>query len=234
MQVNNSASDQHATSFGKKAYDHSLQALTESEIRLQFLDFEGFDRADRQNVMRGMDDDLDQDRLNDRSGSEVADSDETDDSDQYSNDEIELALLNPSNHNTAYNPDDSIQLYTEMFNILEGKRCWKLRNRIPKAINVEQWFQQDILENDRIFKAFFRMDKASFGNLVEEIKDHSVFHNESNFSQKDVRYQLAVFLYRLGGKAGGDTNLVSGVMLGLSEGTVSLYIRRVLVALIYH
>src|SRR5205807_2412864 len=64
------------------------------------------------------------------------------------------------------------------------------------------------------------------------IEDHPVFHNHSNNKQFPVRYQLCVFLYRLGGAEGGGSHSRTGILLGLGEGTVSLFSNRVLQAIL--
>jgi hypothetical protein len=49
------------------------------------------------------------------------------------------------------------------------------------------------------FEELFRMDRQSFDLLVYEIKDNPIFlNNLPSAEQIPVRYQLAVFLYRLG------------------------------------
>ncbi|KAI5840342.1 hypothetical protein DFP73DRAFT_453798, partial [Morchella snyderi] len=111
-------------------------------------------------------------------------------------------------------------------------RYMQHRYRIPKATTVKEWFHQPILDDPRVFRVFFCMDCSSFEFLVSILQTNPVFHNEAYFQQKPVHYQLAVFLFQLGGKGGGDTNLVSRIMLGVAESTISLYAQRVLTAIL--
>lgn len=134
--------------------------------------------------------------------------------------------------NTAVVGLNYLEFYEETQFFLQSIRYIQPRYRIPKATTVEEWFHQPILDDPRIFRVFFRMDRSSFEFLVSILQTNPVFHNDANFQQKLVQYQLAVFLFRLGGKGGGDTNLVSGIMLGIAEGTISLYVQRVLTAIL--
>lgn len=122
--------------------------------------------------------------------------------------------------------------YNDMISCLESQRYWMPRSRTVKATTIEQWFHQPMFDKPHIFRSTFRMDRSSFDLLVKAIHQHLVFSNQSNCNQKPVQYQLAVFLYRLGGRSGGGTQMQSGLALGVGEGTIPLYFGRVMTAIL--
>ena len=71
------------------------------------------------------------------------------------------------------------------------------------------------------------MQPANFGGLCHHIENHAISQNESGNPQIRPRYQLVIFLYRLG-NPGGVSHEDTSTLLGLGEGTVSLYSNRVL------
>ena len=78
---------------------------------------------------------------------------------------------------------------------LKKQRYMKERVRIPKAPNISGY----LLDLDNIrFKQEFRMSKASFHQLLDEIKLHPIFQNQSNIPQRPVKDQLMVTLKRMG------------------------------------
>jgi len=121
------------------------------------------------------------------------------------------------------------KLFSEVREEIKGKRYWADRGW-SKGLNLRQWF--DGISNPRQFRSLFRMDSEHFFELLVLIKDHPVFHNQSNNKQFPVQYQLCVFLYRLGGAEGGGSHARTGILLGLGEGTVSLFSNRVLRAIL--
>ncbi|KAF8428795.1 hypothetical protein EV426DRAFT_528251, partial [Tirmania nivea] len=82
------------------------------------------------------------------------------------------------------------------------------------------------------FQQFFRMGVESFLHVHELIYQDPVFYNESRNPQVSSSKQLAVCLKRLASEsstAGGTINV--GQVFGIDEGTVTLYTRHFLKAL---
>ncbi|CAG8730506.1 728_t:CDS:2 [Gigaspora rosea] len=71
-------------------------------------------------------------------------------------------------------------------------------------------------------------DWSTFFALVNQIKNHSIFHSNSNNLQTDVEIQLAVTLYRLGALS---TIWNVSMLFGIAEGTVLLFMDRVTTAI---
>ncbi|KAL2610578.1 hypothetical protein R1flu_029151 [Riccia fluitans] len=83
---------------------------------------------------------------------------------------------------------------------------------------------------DDLFEVL-RMDKCTFLKLLDRVKDHSIFQNESSHPQALVVVQLAVALDRLGHEGNGVCNERSKELWGVSHGTIVNYTKRVLVAI---
>ncbi|PLW42860.1 hypothetical protein PCASD_07225 [Puccinia coronata f. sp. avenae] len=78
---------------------------------------------------------------------------------------------------------------------LKKRRYMKERVRIIRAPNIGS-FLFDL--DEACFKQEFRMTQHSFYQLLDEIKSHPVFHNQSNIPQRPVKDQLMVTLKRMG------------------------------------
>lgn len=129
----------------------------------------------------------------------------------------------------------SVGLSDEFLNHLNSTRYWDTRGPyLPTIINVESWFHQPRFENnDRKFRKVFRMNREIFYKLLEKIECHSAFQNQSTSAkQTPVKYQLAIFLYRLGSKGGGGSLEQVGDSVGVGVGTVLNFSRRVMRAIL--
>ena len=100
-------------------------------------------------------------------------------------------------------------------------------------------FQQDLetgesawLTDDEFLNKY-RMTRESFNAIVDLIKDHRVFKKESQQGrqQPPVAHQLMVLLRYLGSEGGGGCNPDLRNMFSIGRGTVELYKRRVVTAL---
>lgn len=91
------------------------------------------------------------------------------------------------------------------------------------------------------FRQSVRMSKESFQDLVLRIKTHPIFHNNSNCPQRPVHIhttyiqvwlQLMVTLERMGldGNGASVGRIARGA--GIGNGSVTLYVRRVMEALL--
>lgn len=124
-------------------------------------------------------------------------------------------------------------IYDEMITLIGKRRYWvsRISSSSTRVITVEKWFHQPLFANPRVFRAIFRMDKECFYTLAASIENHPVFQNQSLSSpQKAVKYQLSVFLYKMGGA--GTTQVSTALALGVGDGTIPLYVNRVLKALL--
>ena len=72
------------------------------------------------------------------------------------------------------------------------------------------------------------MEKQHFIKLVQVLQNNTIFQSEGNKPQVPVELQLAIFLRRLDSK----DNIVSICSwYGVSEGTIILYVNRVIKAI---
>jgi hypothetical protein len=120
--------------------------------------------------------------------------------------------------------------------VLKRRRYWEPR---PTPQPIEKGGIQQLCRlvedlhakpNTRKFRSMFRMDPPDFDALLSVISQHENFQNRSINPQLNPRYQLAVFLHRLG-SPGGFSQEDTSTLLHLGEGTVSLYCNRVLGAI---
>ena len=98
---------------------------------------------------------------------------------------------------------------------------------IPKS---SHWYYEILPSyDDKRFKKILRITSENFKILVNLISDHEIFQIKGQRKQAPVELQLAVFLHRIGGKS----NIFEICSrFGISEGTVILYINRIIKAII--
>jgi hypothetical protein len=77
----------------------------------------------------------------------------------------------------------------------------------------------------------FRMQRGSFVQLVDLIKDHEVFQQKGKKKQAPVAHQLLVLLMYLGTSGSGASNPRLRSFFGLGRGTVELYRNRCVTAI---
>ncbi|PKY63331.1 hypothetical protein RhiirA4_334989, partial [Rhizophagus irregularis] len=73
------------------------------------------------------------------------------------------------------------------------------------------------------------MDSLNFQKLVLTLSTHQIFHNNSCHLQAPVEFQLAIFLRRIGSK---ENIFEICSRFGIAEGTVYLYCKRVMIAIL--
>ncbi|CAG8818881.1 3902_t:CDS:1, partial [Dentiscutata erythropus] len=96
----------------------------------------------------------------------------------------------------------------------------------PKS---DDWVRNVLFNYDEVrFRRTLRMNKPTFFALVDQIQNHSVFHSNSTNLQTEVKIQLAVTLYRLGSPS---TIWTNSMLFGIAEGTVHLFMDRVVTAI---
>jgi len=90
------------------------------------------------------------------------------------------------------------------------------------------WLLNDQLLSERQFKAVYRMTRNSFQIFLDQIWQHPIFYNNSNHPQlRPPKYQLQVALYHFGGGACG-SHIRTAIQFGLAEGTVEVYVHRLI------
>ena len=77
-----------------------------------------------------------------------------------------------------------------------------------------------------------RVDPDIFDSIANKIRDHRVFHNNSNTPQAPVEIQLAIFLFQAGYYGNAASPEAIGLWAGVSPGTVSNCTNRVMMALL--
>src|ERR1043165_6248243 len=98
---------------------------------------------------------------------------------------------------------------------------------IPKS---SHWFNKILpFYNDKHFKKILRMTLESFTKLVKLISSYDIFKSNSKRKQAPVELQLAIFLHRIGSRS-DIFNICS--KFGIGEGTVILYTKRIIKAII--
>ena len=114
-------------------------------------------------------------------------------------------------HNTLLPPHelDTFEMITrlqadiEMFQKLRNTRYFNPRTKIPKSgsLHLAWEYAKNPAHHDsdhELFTQMLRVSPGVFSVIVELIKDHNVFCNNSNVPQTPVDYQLAVTLYWMG------------------------------------
>ncbi|CAG8697050.1 15942_t:CDS:2, partial [Dentiscutata heterogama] len=106
-------------------------------------------------------------------------------------------------------------------------------NNPSRIINVypksNHWYSNILFNYDKIqFHRTLRMKQSMFWMIINKIKTHKIFKNISQNKQSPIEKQLAVVLYRLGGKA---TIWNICFKFRIAKITVSLFISRVIKAL---
>jgi hypothetical protein len=122
--------------------------------------------------------------------------------------------------------DNNNDLIKEILLALSSSRYLASRNHIPKS---KHWYYEILpLYDDIRFKKVLRMERQQFNKLVQVLQNDTVFQNKGNKPQAPVEFQLVILLRRLGSK---DDILSICSRFGISEGTVILYINRVMKAI---
>ncbi|CAG8650757.1 435_t:CDS:1 [Scutellospora calospora] len=103
-------------------------------------------------------------------------------------------------------------------------------NNPSRSINVriksDHWYSNILFNYDELwFRQTLRMKPSTFWMIVNKIQNHEIFKNIPQRKQNSIEKQLAVVLYRLGGKA---TIWDICSKFGIAEGTVPLFTTRVI------
>jgi hypothetical protein len=126
-----------------------------------------------------------------------------------------------------------LQNLTSYNNLLEtilASRLLNPRTPVPKSSQLYLVLVEFKIDKPNHFHRNLRVSPSTFDELVNRIKDHSIFENQSNNMQFPVEIQLAIALYRFGHD--GNAASVEGIAqwAGVSAGMVIKATRRVIVA----
>ena len=127
----------------------------------------------------------------------------------------------------GFNDDISAE---NLLMLVSSQRYLGPRLRVPK----DHGFLHTVLLNldeDR-WRQEIRMSKEAFCHLADHLATNKVFHNRAFLQQKPIELQLMVALYRLGGDGGNASVEKISRRFGVAEGTVELYTRRSMAAIL--
>ena len=115
----------------------------------------------------------------------------------------------------------------QVIRAIQGTQYLNPRLRVPRIGNLESvWKYAEDPSFHTHFESMLRVSPLIFDIILNLIKDHPVFHSNSNIPQTDVKFQLAITLYRLGhyGNAASVGDIARN--FGYSEGAVELFTQR--------
>ena len=116
---------------------------------------------------------------------------------------------------------------TRVLRAIRDTRYLNPRLRVPRIGDLASvWKYAENPAFRTHFKLMLRVSPLIFDIILNLVKDHPVFHSNSNIPQTDVRFQLAITLYRLGhyGNAASVGDIARN--FGYSEGAVELFTHR--------
>lgn len=125
-----------------------------------------------------------------------------------------------------------LQADIDLFRTIKNTRYLNTRTSIPKSGCLHlAWEYAKNPAHHHLFTQMLCVSPAVFSVIIELIKDHLIFHSNSNVPQTPVDYQLAVTLYRMG--RFGNAALLADVAreAGCSQGSVELWTDRCLLAI---
>jgi len=157
-----------------------------------------------------------------------------------------ITRRNDADDRLIFDDDDSLEdalddEYEDMFIHLQQQRYLnerKSRNRNDICFDLSDCLSSESLRfNDEEFLSHFRLTREQFEGVAHIISSHPIFVQQLRKNNaKCHKFQLLVFLYRVGqeGPAGGDVKV--GSFFGIGKGSVHNYVRTVTKALraLYH
>ena len=119
------------------------------------------------------------------------------------------------------------QSFSERYDTIRRKNC-QIRPppQLPHTLNVLHQ------QKPTHFREILRVNPSTFDHLLAAIEDDPVFGNNSRTQQAPVEWQLAVALYRFGHSGNGVGQTPVSRWAGLGHGTVALYTKKVLTAIL--
>ncbi len=122
-----------------------------------------------------------------------------------------------------------LHLDLHMLQTIRTTRYLNPRDPVPKldtpSLSLVWEYAKDPTQHAR-FRHMLRVSPHVFDVIIDLIKDHPVFFNNSNYPQAPVEFQLAVTLFRMGrfGNAASLEDIAREA--GCSEGSVEAYTDR--------
>jgi hypothetical protein len=131
-------------------------------------------------------------------------------------------------------PDDDLAQFTDnlnfdlnVINAIQTTRYLRGCDDVPKAGNLHlAWEYAANPENHHRFVHMLCVSPHVFNFILDLIKDHPVFQNNSNTPQAPIHVQLAVTLYHVGHFGNGACLEDIAWDAGYSEGAVEMFIDR--------
>ncbi|KAI9231121.1 MAG: hypothetical protein BYD32DRAFT_230174 [Podila humilis] len=139
--------------------------------------------------------------------------------------EIELTMLM-----AVYNDDDEgAEELLDLYYLASSSRF--TQERIRRHRNDHFFVEKFPVLTDAEFRSTFRTTRQGFAALVSHIEGHPVFSNNSTCPQLHPAWQIGIALARFGGGGNGSSAMSKQVLTGLAVGTIDLYTKRVVKAL---
>lgn len=126
--------------------------------------------------------------------------------------------------------DDMFDDLWDAYVLLNNSRY--LNDRVKSPRSTEFLLDCALKLNVKEFQQNFRCDIESFHQLVELLEPCAVFHNKSTCPQTAVTWQVAIALWRLGHNGNGAATVMESMLFGFGVGTIVLFTRRVITALL--
>lgn len=115
---------------------------------------------------------------------------------------------------------------------ITSTRYFNLRSPVPRSGNLHlAWEYARNPQFHGRFQHMLRVSPFVFNVIHELIKDHPIFHNNSNNPQIPSEYQLAITLFRMGRYGNAACIQDIAMVAGVAEGTVELCTRRCFTAI---
>ncbi|KAG5636454.1 hypothetical protein H0H81_007996 [Sphagnurus paluster] len=137
---------------------------------------------------------------------------------------LQAYLLHLSLRDTASPPHElavdellvRLQADIDLFNLIQDTRYLNPRTSVPKAGNLHlAWEYAKNPAHHDMFIQMLRVSPVVFMVILELIKDHPIFMNNSNVPQTPVDYQLAVT--RGQGRGKGDISFYRAMVTTMSR-----------------
>jgi hypothetical protein len=113
-----------------------------------------------------------------------------------------------------------------------GPRTYDVSRRMPNVPVHDAPMAFLYSLDEARFRQEVRLGPVAFYSLARMLESHDVFKNRSNHAQASVEAQLAVFLAKLGWFGNGASVGILARMFCIAEGTVVLYCKRCLLAIL--
>ncbi|KAF9199224.1 hypothetical protein BGZ49_010694 [Haplosporangium sp. Z 27] len=129
--------------------------------------------------------------------------------------------------------EEDEELINELLEISEHVSSSRFIQRNPIYRRIS-YFLTEVFPDmpDGEFRAMFRTTREGFKGVLELVKDNPIFHNASRHQQAHPSVQLAVALARFGSNGTGATVSKLQTTFQIGAGTVTLYTKRVIKALL--